>query len=374
MPLGEASAAGPAMRRAEWLSGPAFQTLSRFGEPALYREGLYRIGAGSYAWMVPNGSWGESNVGLIDCGGASVLVDTCWDLRRTREMLAASAPVLGRAPVETVINTHSDGDHCWGNQLFADKAIVATNACIRQMHHLQPQALQALKLLGRALGPVPVAGLDRFGRYVSRMLEPYDFAGVRIAEPNEGFSGEKTLRVRGVEIVALEVGPGHTDGDALVYVPRDRVVYAGDLLFVGSTPVMWSGPCETWVAGLKRLLALDAEVVVPGHGPLATRAEVQQVIDYWDYIQEALHRCRADGMAALEAARSVIVSADFRSRPFACWDSPERLVTSAHTLYRAWGGAPRSPPGRLGILELMRRQASLAFDLPEASPRVMHRR
>jgi glyoxylase-like metal-dependent hydrolase (beta-lactamase superfamily II) len=304
---------------------------------------------------------------------AALLFLSFWDLKRTREMLAAAAPVVSGAPVELLINTHSDGDHCWGNQLFAGRAIVATDACIRQIHHLQPRALQALKRLSRTLRPIPAAGLDRLGRYVSRMLEPYDFSGVRITAPTEGFCGEKALRVRGVEIVALEVGPGHTDGDALVYVPRDRVVYAGDLLFVGSTPVMWSGPCETWIAGLRRLLALEAEVIVPGHGPLATRAEVQQVIDYWEYVQEALHRCRAAGMGPLEAARSVVLSADFQARPFARWDSPERLATSAHTLYRAWGAAPRGRPGALGMLELMRRQASLAFELPEASPREMHR-
>lgn len=127
-------------------------------------------------------------------------------------------------------------------------------------------------------------------------------------------------------------------------------------------------------SGSRRLLALDAEVFVPGHGPLATRADVQQVIDYWEWLHEALHRCRAAGLSPLEAARSVAHGADFRARPFARWDSPERLVTSAHTLYRAWSGAPPRRPGTAGMLALMRRQAALAFELPEAAPRVMHRR
>lgn len=373
----EANRFESAMEKAQWLAGPArgpgSPALTRFGEPARFREGLYRVGSGSYAWMVPNGSWGENNLGLIDCGGESVLVDTCWDLKLTREVLAAMTPVTSGAPIGAVINTHSDGDHCWGNQLVADKPIFATHACIRQMRHLQPRVVQALKHGGRALRRLPVGGLDRFGHYLSQMFGPYDFAGVRITEPREGFSGEKVLRVRGVEIVITEVGPGHTDGDAMVFVPRDGVVYSGDLLFVGSTPVMWSGPCERVVAGLERLLALDARVIVPGHGPLATRSDVQQVIDYWDFLQEALHRCRTSGMTPLEAARSVLGSSQFRARPFAGWDSPERIVTNAHTIYRHWGAPPRAPPGKIGVLQVLHRQASLAFDLPEAAPRVMHR-
>jgi glyoxylase-like metal-dependent hydrolase (beta-lactamase superfamily II) len=361
------------MRRAEWLAGPAPGVLTRFGEPALFREGLYRVAGGSHAFMVPNGSWGENNVGIVDCGGESVLVDTCWDLARTRAMLAAAAPLLGRAPAGTVVNTHSDGDHCWGNQLFPDRPIVATNACVRQMAHLPPGALQSLKRLAGVLGHVPVAGLDRLGRYAARMLAPYDFADVQLTLPTVGFDGEKVLSVRGVELVLLEVGPAHTEGDALVFVPRDRVVYTGDLLFVGSTPVVWAGTCASSVAGLRRLLALDADVFVPGHGPLATRADVQEVIDYWEYVHEALRRSRAAGMSPLEAARSLALSADFRSRPFARWDSPERLVTTAHTLYRGWSAAPSRRPGTLDLLKVMRRQASLAVELPEATPRVMHR-
>lgn len=373
MPSRDARAPATAMGRAEWLSGPAPKALTRFGEVARFREGLYRARGGSHAWMVPNGSWGESNVGLVDCGGESVLVDTCWDLKHTREMLAAAAPILERSPVGTVVNTHSDGDHCWGNQLFSDRPIVATNACIRQMRHLRPRALRSLKLLGRALGHVPVAGLDRLGRYAAGMLAPYDFAGVRLTTPSVGFDGEKVLSVRGVDLVVLEVGPAHTDGDAVVFVPRDRVVYAGDLLLVGSTPLAWSGTCEASVAGLRRLLDLDADVIVPGHGPLATRADVQQAIDYWEYLHEALQRCRAAGMTPLTAARSVAHSAHFRSRPFARWDSPERLVTSAHTEYRGARLAPGARPGPLELLGILHRQASLAFELPEATPRVMHR-
>jgi cyclase len=358
--------------KAAWLTGPE-RAFTRFGEPALFKEGLYQLGSNSYAWMVPNGSWGETNIGLIDCGGQSVLVDTCWDVRFTREALHFAADIVKRSPIEHVINTHADGDHCWGNQLFKDKPIIASQACIHQMHHQHPRQLLALKLGGQLLRHVPLAGLDKFGHYMHQMFKPYGFEQVVITDPTEGFSVQKTLTVNGVDIVITEVGPGHTDGDCIVHVPDQRVAYAGDIVFVGVTPVAWSGPVDNIVAALKRLLALKVEVIVPGHGPLASPRDVQHLIDYWDFVQEGIHQRFRRGMSAFEAARDLMFSPAFAQQGFLLWDSPERLLTSACTLYRGWGARPARLPGKLSVMDQLRRQAILAFELPQATPRRMHR-
>jgi len=363
-----------AMRQpqAEWIAGrPESAALTRLGEQPLFREGWYRVGNHCYAWMVPNGSWGETNIGLIECDGQSVLVDTCWDVKLTQQMLSLAGDVLARSPIEYVINTHSDGDHCWGNQLFRDKTIIATDACIRQMRETQPHSLRALKLGGRLLRRLPLLGLDRFGHYMSRMFEPYDFVGIQITEPREGFSGKKVINVKGVEVVIIEVGPSHTDGDAVVFVPGERVVYAGDTVFFGSTPVMWSGPIERLVEDLKRLLTLEVDVIVPGHGPVGTPADVHRVIEYWDFLQTELRRRFSLGMSHLEAAREVVFSPAFRTSEFAGWDSPERIVTNAYSLYRHWGASVSPPPGPFGRMNLMRQQAGLVFELPGVTPQAM---
>lgn len=93
---------------------------TRFGEIPTYDEGLYELGHDLYAWMVPNGSWGEANAGLIVGQGESLLVDTLWDVRFTRQMLAAMEPHTAVAPIKTVVNTHADGDHFFGNQLLPE--------------------------------------------------------------------------------------------------------------------------------------------------------------------------------------------------------------------------------------------------------------
>jgi glyoxylase-like metal-dependent hydrolase (beta-lactamase superfamily II) len=360
----------------QWLAGPGRvgrTALTRFGEPARFREGLYRIGRQAYAWMVPNGAWGETNIGLIEGKGESVLIDTCWDLVCTREVLTGAAPILQRSPIEFVINTHADGDHCWGNQLFADKTRIATHACIQQMQHLSPRALTALKLAGRVLRRLPLARLDSFGHYMAEMFAPYDFRDIRITAPEEGFSHRRELTVGGTEIVLMEVGPGHTDGDAIVYVPQEGVVYAGDILFKDATPVLWAGPVSNLVKALRMLLELAPRIIVPGHGDFASRADVVSLMNYWVFIEAEIGARYARDMTPFEAARDVVCSAAFRASPFARWDSPERIVTNAYGLYREWGAKLKTLPGKLGVMDLMRQQAALAFALPAATPRIMHR-
>ena len=360
------------MATPEWLLGPSNQTgKTRFGELPLFKEGLYTTADACYAWMVPNGTWGETNIGLIDCGGQSVMIDTCWDLNFTRELTSSCSELLRASPVEFIINTHADGDHCWGNQLFADKPIIATNACLQGMHHYSPNSLRAMALSGRVLSRLPLGSIRLFGHYMSSMFAPYDFSDVRITEPNDTFSGEKVLTVNGVDIVIQEIGPGHTDGDALVWVPERRIVYAGDILFIGATPVMWAGPVENITHALKNLLAMKPDVIVPGHGYFATLNDVQNLLDYWEFLQTELRSRANAGMSSFDAACSIVSSPDFQQSIFSRWDSPERIVTNARTIYREWKIDEPDLPGKLAALNLFRQQAMLAFQLSDASPYVM---
>jgi glyoxylase-like metal-dependent hydrolase (beta-lactamase superfamily II) len=330
---------------------------TRMGAAPRFAEGLYELAADTYAWMVPNGSWGETNLGLVRCGDQSVLIDTCWDLHFMREMLDHSGAVLDAAPVSHVINTHADGDHCWGNQLFADVPITSTQASARQIHQHPPAQLRALQWGARLFKYLPIGHVDALGRYMGDMLRPYRFGGVKVVAASQTFHGQTSLEVNGVILRLIEVGPAHTDGDCIVHVPDRQIVYTGDILFVGVTPVAWAGPVSRIVGALQQVRALQARVIVPGHGPLATLADVQQQIDYWEWLQSSLAPMAAAGTPPEAASRHCLMSDGFRKSPFAGWIAPERLFTSACTLYREWGVDIGGMSGPLGALDHFRRQA-----------------
>ena len=109
-----------------------------------YTLGLHELGDGCHAWLQPDGGWGWSNAGLVVGDGQSLLVDTLFDLKITARMLDAMAPHTGGAPISTVVNTHANGDHCYGNQLVRGAEIIATESAAEEMREVPPSMLAAL--------------------------------------------------------------------------------------------------------------------------------------------------------------------------------------------------------------------------------------
>src|SRR5271170_5908346 len=102
-----------------------------------FTKGLHELGNGCYAYLQPNGSWGWSNAGLVVDGDQSLLVDTLFDLKLTREMLEVMRRAQPRSAARsgTLVNTHSNGDHCFGNELVEGAEIIASKACAEEMRH-----------------------------------------------------------------------------------------------------------------------------------------------------------------------------------------------------------------------------------------------
>ena len=93
-----------------------------------YETGLHEVADGVFAYLQPDGGWGWSNAGLLVTDAGSMLVDTLFDQVLTRRMLNAMTRVTGTKPIGTVVNTHANGDHCYGNGLLPDAEVVTTEA------------------------------------------------------------------------------------------------------------------------------------------------------------------------------------------------------------------------------------------------------
>ena len=347
---------------------------SRYSEVPSYEQGLYDLGNQIYAWIEPNGSWGESNAGLISDGKECLLVDTLWDLNYTQRMLDAMGNLTRHAPIRQVVNTHADGDHFFGNQLL-DAEFITTESSFAEMAHTTPRAMLMLGRMG---------GLHRFlgifskkqaqiGHYFRAMVAPYQFGAVTPKLPTRTFRNGTTLQVGTRPVHLIEVGPAHTQGDLMVFVPDAKVLFSADILFIGSTPVMWAGPVTNWLNALDRILALDVETIVPGHGPITDKQGVKQVKAYWEFVADQVGERYRGGMSAEAAAHDIVLSDAFREQPFADWDSPERMMTNAHTIYRHLSGKIDAPKTR-ELLGIMRKQALLAHALPEAQPQAMRKK
>ena len=134
---------------------------------------LCEIARDVYTCLQPDRGLGTSNSGLVNRGGGLV-VDTFWDLPHTRDLIAQYARVWP-APARRVVNTHHNGDHCWGNQLFPDAEIIGHRLCAEQFLLQQPEAMERVRQATNS--PVPAVAA------FAHLLADWDFNGVELKPP-----------------------------------------------------------------------------------------------------------------------------------------------------------------------------------------------
>ncbi len=182
------------------------------------------------------------NVGVLATERGAVVVDT-MTFRLQGERIRELAEALADGPVQAVINTHYHLDHTHGNPAFAPGTrVIATQRTRDYMMAFDGDTWQ-----GAAAGTAP----------------------------NDVFEGEQhELRVGGKTIRSYHLGPGHTGGDLVVLFVEDRVLHAGDLFFHRQYPnidLEAGGSVRDWIATLDRVLELDFDAVIPGHGAVTDR-------------------------------------------------------------------------------------------------------
>ena len=304
-----------------------------------YTKGLHEIGKGVYAYLCPDGSWGFNNAGLIVDGEESLLVDTLFDLAFTREMLdSMRSATKAAASIDTLVITHGNGDHFYGSELVKGAEIIATKACAQEMAETPPQMLAELARAAPEMGDLGAFFLQCFG--------PFNFDGINPLPPTRTFEKHLDLKVGDKAVQMIEVGPAHTVGDSIVYLPGDGIVFAGDILFIGGTPIMWAGPVTNWIKACDLILDMDVETIVPGHGPITDKKGVEAVKGYWEYLSVEARR-RYDAGLSAEKAVADIPMADYSSLT-----DTERIVVNVNTLYKEFSG-DTTPPNVIELFTSM---------------------
>ncbi|WUH94324.1 MBL fold metallo-hydrolase [Streptomyces sp. NBC_00433] len=290
---------------------------------------LEEIADGVHAFVQPNGGWCLNNAGLVVDGDSTLLIDTAATEARAgrlRELVAGTAPQLP----QLLVNTHSHGDHTFGNHLFPEAVVVASE-------ETRQEAV-------------------RTGLHLTGLWPDVDWGAVEPAVPQVTFADGLTLHVGAQEVRLRALGPAHSAGDTAVWLPERRVLFTGDLVMNAVTPFLLSGS----VAGLRdavvRLQALGAATVVPGHGPVGGPELLDTTERYLVWLLDVAKAGLADGLDPLAAARAADLG------EFAGFLDTERLVPN---LYRAYGELRGGRPEDFaGIDEMVRGMAELHGGFP----------
>jgi len=267
---------------------------------------LREIVDGVYAWVQPDGTWWVNNAGVVTGPGGTLLVDTCATEQRTRRFLDAVAGVGGDAPIRWAVNTHQHGDHTYGNSLLPPTTTLIGHEAMRAGLAVDP----IIHGCPPFWSPVP-----NWGSVTPRLPD------VVLRNELTIYSGDRRIELR---------HPGHaahTPGDVVAWLPEQRVLFAGDLIFHGLTPLVFMGSVEGALRSLDWLASFEAQHIVPGHGPLLDAAALPEVLGQHERYYRLLLSAVRDGLTPLEAARQTDLG------EFANWADAERLVMNLHRAY-----------------------------------------
>ena len=280
--------------------------------PKTWKNGMLEVGPRVFAYVQssgvdPAGDTGIANAGLVVGKDGAVAVDALMVPSMTRKLVASIKKVT-RKPVATLINTHHHLDHAGGNTFFKDAQVVSTD--------------KARAALEPGFPPVPL-----LQRFMPRFAA--EFPKLKVALPTLTFQDRLVIYDGDREIQLWHPGtPAHTIGDAVVFLPKEKILFAGDLCFHYVTPLGFQGHLGHWIKALDRLLEFDAEVIVPGHGAIGTKQEARYVRDYLVLVRREAKKRFDAGLAPEEAAR------DIKLGPFRAWSDAERILPNVMRCYQ----------------------------------------
>lgn len=228
------------------------------------QAGLTKVADNVYAYVdtkhaSPANSFG-ANAGVIIGRDGIVIIDTLISAKEAQKFIKDIRAVSNK-PVKYVVNTHMHLDHTFGNCEFAKLGAVII-AQTDEKRDMKSYAAPALK------------NASAYG------LTEKDMEGTEICYPVLTF--EKRMEIdlgdRTVELIYL--GHSHTEGSIVVFVPDRKVLFAGDILFTNYHPNFKNGDIAGWIKALDDLKAMDFNVLVPGHGPLSGKKDLEDMKNY----------------------------------------------------------------------------------------------
>lgn len=241
-----------------------------------------------------------NNAGLVVSEYGSVLIDTAATEARAR-LLRALAIETADAPPRLIVSTHAHGDHTFGNFVFPEALVVGHEGTRKEA--------------------------ERAGLHLTGLWPKVDWGDVELVLPQLTFSESVTLRLGSQEAELHSFGPAHSSCDTVVWLPRERVLFAGDLVMSGVTPFVLTGSVGGLRSAVTALRKFDPVTVVPGHGPVGGPELLDVTERYMDWLIELARAGLAEGLTPLETAKEADLEA------FAELLDSERLAPNLHRAY-----------------------------------------
>ena len=254
---------------------------------------VVKLTEGVYACIHKFGGKAICNVGIVDNGKESIVFDTFLSPDVAAEIQNV-VDHYGLSPIKFVVNSHAHNDHIRGNQVFPEEvAIISTRRTAELIHQWEQQEIPA----EMEYAPPMVSHYDSLiqhfhgdtsGRAYKKltMWLPYyqtlaeSHLKVRTRLPDLIMEDSLVLDGPHRKVRLIDRGAGHTESDAMLFLPDDQIIFAGDLVFEEMHPYMGHGHPASWIAYLEYMESLRFQTLVPGHGELCGRKAITAMKSY----------------------------------------------------------------------------------------------
>ncbi len=235
-----------------------------FGQDLPVREKLTMIADNVYSYVAvkdtsPSNSFG-ANAGIVIGRDGILVIDTLVSSKEAKRFIRDIRSVSDK-PIKYAVNTHYHLDHTFGNSEFVKSGatIISSINCRNNLKNRGEGALKNAKDYG---------------------LTEEDMQGTEISIPSLTFKKTMEIDPGNQKVELIYAGPAHTDGNIMVYLPKEKILFTGDILFTDYHPFMADGDIEGWVKVLDYIMSLDVETIIPGHGPVSSKKDVVDMKDY----------------------------------------------------------------------------------------------
>jgi cyclase len=271
---------------------------------------LRQLAPNVYAYQQQGGTGrlnaGISNAGLFVGEDSLLVFDALGYPLQSKAFIAAAKQAGGGKPISHLINSHHHGDHVAGNQFFLPTQIASHPYCRREV----------LKAIPNTPASWPKAEGLADGTEVRKLVPPA-----------VTFEDNLVYNIGGNTVEFRFVGPAHTWGDLVAYLPQHKILFAADLAFFNLVPYCHNAFVSKWIESIDKVLKMDVDVIVPGHGPVGGKKDLAESADYFRLLKPEAKKRFTARMSAGAAA------ADIKMGKYDNWMGPERIVMNTVRLY-----------------------------------------
>lgn len=261
---------------------------------------LTTITRGIYVAIAADGGGAFANSGIIDLGDQTIIFDTFVSPQASRDLIKIARVLTDREHIDYVVNSHFHHDHVRGNTSFPENTRIIGTTDTREL--MSTRGAQQLKQDAEQLKP-SVQNLEKFLATEGHKLAEHDrldivfiigwqrailetLTKLKLRLPDITFDGQLTIRGSRRRAEIMSFNNGHTDSDAVLFLPDDKVLFSGDLVFVQRHPFLGDAYPDGWIKNLDELAQLPIEKIVAGHGPIGSAEDIELTRQYIDQINQ----------------------------------------------------------------------------------------